>query len=321
MDYKEQAQKNMILKIRIGSHLFGTSTPDSDEDYLGIFMPFDETVFGYRTCDQVDLGFVAKDDTGRNTRDAVDFTAHEYRKFIKLALDNNPNIIHALFVNEENILFQDELGFASRLLERAEDFVHKGAYRRFVGYAHAQQHKMKIKPQNYASLEEAISCLKCFDDHRVLADVMAASNVRGTSPFKDEGKGKHIKCGDLSFERGVFVKKARRMIRHRLENATNRHVLFTKHGFDTKFGSNLIHLLMSGRELMATGRIVFPLAYAQDILDVKNGKYTPEEIEKWSDDLLEDARQAYKKTHLPSKPSGDLERFAIDEVKDWFSTF
>jgi len=84
-----------------------------------------------------------------------------------------------------------------------------------------------------------------------------------------------------------------------------------------KFASNLIHLLMSGRELMETGRIVFPLTYAKDVLDVKQGKYTPEEIEKWADDLLEDARQAYEKTTLPSGPGSALEQFAINEVRSW----
>jgi len=33
MDFKELAKENSILKIRVGSHLFGTDTPDSDIDY------------------------------------------------------------------------------------------------------------------------------------------------------------------------------------------------------------------------------------------------------------------------------------------------
>jgi len=317
VDFKEKAKQNMILKIRVGSHLFGTSTPDSDEDFVGIFMPFDETVYGFRKCDEVDLGVVDKDDTGRNTKDAIDFKLHEYRKFFRLALENNPNILHALFVNKENILFQDDCGFAENLLERAEEFIHKGAYRRFVGYAHAQQHKMKIKPQNYADLESGLEILQGFSDQLVMADVVRSIGSLENGPFKDMGNGKHIKCGDINFERGVFVKKARKMIQGRLDNATNRHVLFTKYGFDVKFASNLIHLLMSGRELMETGRIVFPLTYAKDVLDVKQGKYTPEEIEKWADDLLEDARQAYEKTTLPSGPGSALEQFAINEVRSW----
>jgi hypothetical protein len=144
-----------------------------------------------------------------------------------------------------------------------------------------------------------------------------ASLMFGTHPFKDHGSGKHIKCGDLSIERGVFVKKARKMIRERLSKATNRAVLFTKYGYDAKFGSNLIHLLMSGRELMETGQLVFPLTYAQDVLDVKQGKYSAQEIEEWAEDLKEAARKAYEKSDLPAGPWGGIEDFAMFELYKW----
>jgi len=317
MDFKKMAQDNMILKIRVGSHLFGTSTPDSDEDYFGVFMPCDETIFGFQRCDEVDLGVVDKDDTGRNTAEAVDFKIHDYRKFVKTVMENNPNFMHAIFVNEENILFKDELGFADRLLALKHRIVHKGAYRRFIKYADSQLHKMRIKPANYAALERGLELLEEeFDPDNVLADVTA--RYTGTDLiFVDQGKGKHVKCGDLFIERGTFVKKAKKMIRHRLANATSRHVLFTKYGYDTKFASNLIHLLMTGREIMETGRIKFPLTYANHVLDVKQGKYSVDEIEKWAEQLKEEARVAYEETEVRAKPAADLEKFAMRELYKW----
>lgn len=316
MDFKKMAQANQILKIRVGSHLFGTSTPDSDEDYFGVFLPPDETIYGFQRCDEVDLGITDKDDTGRNTANAVDFKIHDYRKFLKTVGENNPNFIHAIFVNDENILFKDKFGFADRMLALKDRIVHKGAYRRFVKYADSQRHKMRIKPANYAALENGLSLLEGYwDDHQVLADVVNAAQPE--SSFVDSGKGKHVKCGDLYFERGVFVKKAKRMIRERLSKATNRAVLFTKYGLDVKFASNLIHLLMAGRELMETGALVFPLTYAQDVLDVKMGKYSMQDIENWADDLVEDARQAYEKSDLPVHPWAGLEEFAMRELYVW----
>ena len=321
MDFEKWARKHMILKIRVGSHLFGTSTPDSDEDYLGVFMPPDDTIFGFQKCEEVDLGVVDKDDTGRNTKDAIDFKVHDYRKFAKTVMENNPNFIHAIFVNEENILFKDEHGFADRLLALKHQIVHKGAYRRFVKYAESQIHKMRIKPENYKALEGGLETLELlFSDNDVMADVITRCNAidggKG-SPFVGGDKSKHIKCGDLNFERGVFVKKAKKMIRHRLDNATSRVVLFTRFGYDTKFASNLIHLLMSGRELMDTGEIKFPLTYAQDVLDVKQGKYTAAQIEEWAEQLKEEARVAYEKTEVRAKPGYHLEQFIMRELYKW----
>lgn len=317
MDFKSIAIANMILKIRVGSHLFGTDTEDSDLDLFGVFMPDPRMVYGFQVCNEVDLGEVDKDDTGRNTKDAIDFKLHEYRKFVKLAMQNNPNILHVLFVNPANILFIEPFG--RRLLDKADIFVHKGAHHRFVKYADSQRHKMRIKPLNYQELEIGLKILEGLDDHLVMADVMIELGKYepglGQGAFRDVGRGKHVKCGDLSFERGVFVKKARRMIRERLSRATSRHVLFTKHGFDTKFASNLIQLLKEGIELMETGRIQFPLAYADEILHIKHGKYTAQEINEWADILVEDARVAYERSSLPKEPrSAEIEGFVVEEV-------
>lgn len=325
MDFKEIAERNKILEIRVGSHLFGTDTPDSDLDLFGIFFPSDEIIYGFQKCEEVDLGTVAKDDTGRNTKDAIDRKFHEYRKFARLAMQNNPNILHVLFVNEPNIVFMDEGGFAKRLLEKGHMFPHKGAYNRFVKYADAQRHKMKIKPENYAALELGMDLLEQFDDDKVMADVLLRyrfeDDRRSLSkdfPFIDSGKGKHIKCGDINIERGVFVKKAKRMIRERLSKATHRHVLFTKHGYDSKFASNLIHLLLEGIELMRTGWVQYPLEYRQDILDIKNGHFSIEEIDNWADELIEEARSAYEVSKLPEHPpSAEIEKFVIEEVRNW----
>jgi hypothetical protein len=187
---------------------------------------------------------------------------------------------------------------------------------------------MQIKPQNYAALEYGLELLEMFDRNLVLADVVAsqdeiiqtANGFPDVSPFKDSGKGKHVQCGDLHFERGVFVKKAKKMIRERLSRATNRVELFTKYGYDVKFGGNLIQLLKEGIEIMETGAICMPLEYRQDILDIKNGKYTAEEIMEWADDLVEDAREAYEKSELPTHPrSEEIEKLAISEVKRFLS--
>ena len=147
---------------------------------------------------------------------------------------------------------------------------------------------------------------------------MTMAELREVSPFTYEGKGKHVKCGDLSFEAGVYAKKARRMVKHRLANASQRTGLITKYGFDSKYASNLIQLLMEGIDLLKTGRVDFPLRYAQDILDIKNGKYTIEEILKWSEKLEDENRAALSETKLPKKPRfEEVEKFIILEMRRW----
>jgi uncharacterized protein len=313
MDFKETAEINKILEIRVGSHLFGTNTPTSDQDFLGIFMPYKEIIYGFQKCEEVDLSIKHKDEVGRNTSEAIDRHFHEFRKFVQLALQNNPNILHVLFVDKKNIVYMNEIG--QRLLEKALLFPHKGAYHRFVKYADSQRHKMQIQPENYTKLEQGLEVLLKENPLKAMGE------LRNKSPFVDKGKDRHIVLGDLNFEAGVYVKNAIGMIEHRLKNATNRVELYTKYGFDTKFGANLIQLLLEGIELLSTGKIEMPLKYRQDILDIKKGKHSAEDIMNWSARLIEEAREAYESSELPSEPRvKELEKFAIKEVERFLTS-
>ena len=52
-DFRKHSIDNMILKFRVGSHLYGTNTPESDEDFSGVFMPHENTVFGFERAEEV----------------------------------------------------------------------------------------------------------------------------------------------------------------------------------------------------------------------------------------------------------------------------
>ena len=311
-DYSGVARRNQILKVRVGSYLFGTNTPDSDLDYEGIFMPNEDLVFGFGRCREVDLGIKAKDETGRNTADAVDYKIREYRDFCLLALENNPNILNVLFANDKNVVFQNEYG--ARLRERASWFPNKACIRRFKGYAMSQLKKMDVKPENYNSLKFAEEILLGKDPRDVLVNAIQGVGL----PFDDHGPGKHIKVGDIFFERSIQVKKAMRLIRERLDRVSSRVKMWEEFGFDTKFGSNLIQMLLEGVEIVTTGRLVFPMVQAELILSVKRGEYTRGEIIEMADGLEADIDRAAEKTPLPSKSRyRDIHKFVIEEVRRW----
>ena len=57
-----------ILEIRVGSHLYGTNTENSDEDFSGIVLPTMEEIFGFEHMDEIDVGVKDKDVNGKNIR-------------------------------------------------------------------------------------------------------------------------------------------------------------------------------------------------------------------------------------------------------------
>jgi hypothetical protein len=317
-DAQKTALDNRVLEIRSGSHLYGTSTPTSDEDFVGVFMPSEEYLFGFKNVEECKINIVSKDESGKNTKDAVDRTLHEFRRFCKLAMENNPNVLELMFVDEKNIVFSNDIG--NELLSRAYLFPHKELYRGFVGYARAQKHKMIIKKDNYFGLLEGLEILDSLEDKMTMGQVYDTykTNEKLGGLFIKKGTGVHIHIGDICFEPSVYVKKARAQLKERIDKATNRTELILKNGYDSKFSSHLIRLLHEGIELLETGGLQFPLKNADEIISIKTGCWTLEDILKYSDELEIKCEEAYKSSSLVSSPRfNEIEKFVIETTKSF----
>lgn len=128
------AKRNQIIKVVTGSNLYGTNRSESDFDYVGIFIPDKEYVYGLKRCDEVDLSY--NDDSGKR----IDFRSYSLLKFIKLAINNNPNIMSVFFCPDKCIPNCNTWGW--QLLDAKKLFLSKKAYHTFRGYAHAQRRKI-----------------------------------------------------------------------------------------------------------------------------------------------------------------------------------
>lgn len=310
---REQAEKNKILEIVHGSHLYGTSTPESDEDFVGVFLPPADYVFGLKSVEEVDLGFKDKGDDGKNTAAAVDRKLYEFRKFLRLCLDNNPNILEVLFVNDENIIHVDDR-FGKALLEMKEIMPSKRCIPKFIGYANAQKHKMVIKQDHFNELMSGYRILEITEDKLTMGQLY--DRMDKSSDYKNlflkKGGGLHIHVGDICFEPGVYVKKARRRMKERLDKVTNRVNLFTKYGFDTKFASHLIRLLYEGIELLETGKLEFPLKKAPMLRAIRDGEMKMHEVLQLADDIQSDIENLKVKSDLRDKPEyNKVEEFCM----------
>ena len=308
-ELREQAEKNRILEIVSGSHLYGTSTPTSDKDYVGVFMPPKEYVIGLKSVQEVDIGIKDKNEDGKNTQDAVDRKLYEYRKFLNLALGSNPNIIEILFVNLESIVSCTLVG--SELLDSRKLFISKLCMPKFIGYAHSQKHKMIIRRDHFNELRLAYQELEKYDHKNVMVEVynecttqyFPDGQANGEPLFWKKDTGHHIHCGDLCFEPSVYVKKAREILKDRLDKATNRSELVLKYGFDVKFASHLIRLLMEGLWLLENGELVFPLPFADVIKDIKAGKWEIGQVVELADKLEERMEETAARSKIPKVPN------------------
>lgn len=116
-------ESRAIYIVRAGSHAYGTNLPTSDEDTRGVCVPPADYLIGLKDWEQ------HEDKT-------IDRTIYGLHKFVRLALNCNPNIIELLHVREEDILLITEAG--RRLRKFAPRFLSKRAFKTFGGYAVAQ---------------------------------------------------------------------------------------------------------------------------------------------------------------------------------------
>lgn len=84
---------DILLKGVVGSTAYGLATPESDVDYMGVFLEPRESFLGLRPFDD-------KDSTVHRTGTEEDITIHELGKFMRLALKSNPAILEMLWLPE-----------------------------------------------------------------------------------------------------------------------------------------------------------------------------------------------------------------------------
>ncbi len=229
MQEQEMAKKNLIFKAITGSKLYGTDTPKSDADYVGVFVPDKEYLLGLKTCEQVEFKTNPSDSGRRNTKEDVDMTIYSLPKFIKLCSQNNPNILELLFVDDKHVLHTSP--YWEEILQNKHLFVSKKVQHTFLGYAHSQKQK-------------------------ILTKVPEGSRVEYIEKF----------------------------------------------GYDVKFASHLIRLLVEGLELLNDGQLRFPITMNRYIRDVKEGKYPLEQVLAKADELESLVMQSSITSKLPYSP-------------------
>jgi predicted nucleotidyltransferase len=95
--------------------------------------------------------------------------------------------------------------------------------------------------------------------------------------------------------------------------------LVEKFGYDTKNASHLIRLLRMGIETLREGKVNVWREDAEELISIKQGKFTLEQIQDMANDLFEDAKVAFEKSGLPKEvDKAFVEKLLIAIIRDYF---
>ena len=258
---------NLIFLTLAGSRSYGTHTETSDYDYRGICIPPTDYFMGLKSFDQAEC---------RRT----DTTIYSIKKFIKLLIDCNPNIIELLFANEENIVYKHPI--MDVLLNDKEFWLSKRAKNTFLGYATSQLkriegHKKWIdnpveEPKRgtwgIAMDKSQLNALRIFANHELLNMGLSEHYV---TVLREEQK--------YATEMQNY-KNYKQWMDHRNET---RAALEALAGYDTKHAMHLIRLLNMALEIAMHKNINVKRPDADFLREIRNGKYDYEWIIKYAE--------------------------------------
>lgn len=311
MEEQEIAKKNLILKMEVGSNMYGTFTPASDKDYMGVFIPPEEYILGNKKCEQVEDRTNSSGSGRQNTNKDVDTIIYSLPKYFHLLAANNPNVIETLFVPLRNIQFQTDLG--KKILMSSPIFVSKKVKHTFLGYAFTQRKSLTHKRERFEVLKDALDKLYDLDEQgiEVLDD-----RLNLVSKLREDGTWGQ-------YEKGQKVQTVVKLIEDEVNKYGHRLELIRKFGYDTKYASHLIRLLDEGLQLLVEGHLTLPLTQNNLIRDIKLGKYKLDKVLKMADDKEKLVEQAYinsKLQHTPDlKAISDLQIVLLKEYWGWSS--
>lgn len=324
----------MILsKTVYGSHLYGTSTPESDTDYKGLFVPSLKDLFLQRAPRT--LHYDTGDKNRRNTSEDVDCELFSLGQFINMAIQGETAVLDMLHTPDHMILESSDVW--RYLVQHRSEFytTHMKAY---LGYVRKQAAKYGVKGNRLRDLTAVgnanddimrqygpsrineLKALKVRDITKFLPEteftgfITETDRKGGTQTFYQVlGRKYQMTLDFVEFKR--LVGEIQRDYGDRARKAE------AAEGIDWKALSHAMRGAVQLEEIYETGDLQFPLKRKDRVLAVKTGKVPFKEVQQELEDLVDRVEllsiQA-SKNGMRSKVDADRwERFVVDVYKKW----
>jgi len=315
-----------IVRIKFGSHLYGTSTPESDTDYKSVHIPTARDILLQRA--EAVRGTKVKVHEGqRNTADDVDDESYALHRYLQLLSEGQTVAIDMLFAPDwaidgatagVNLLWWRRIQANKNLL-----LTKKSAA--FVGYCRQQANKYGIKGSRVAAAKKAMEffaeCSKDCGGLTRLQDVRVSlykalideadehtAIVQGGTVERPET---FFECCNRKVSLGNTVKAAYEIYKRIYEEYGDRaRRAESNEGIDWKALSHAVRVGWEALELLNTGAITFPLPHAPRILAIKQGRMPYDSVASEIEQLLEEVEKA----SLVSKLRNTADQAFIEEL-------
>lgn len=311
-----------IVRMVFGSHLYGTNTEDSDQDFMSVKLPSIRDVF---------LGKIFKEETiqsgdahSNNTKNDIDEKIYSLHRFIEMACEGQMVALDMLHAPEN--MLKESTYVWKYIVKNREKFYNKNILP-FVEYARKQAAKYGIKGSRLQEVSLLIDLLQKQDANLPLKCVwnmlplgehikIIESNIC-LNPYREI---RQVQIVGKKFQETSKIGYILPTLEKYQEEYGKKAILAKENkGIDWKAVSHAFRAAIEVKELLLTHTITLPLKEAEFIKEIKLGKldYTTE-VSPLLDELMAEVEIASRTSTLPEAPDYKFwESFIISTLMEY----
>lgn len=303
------------MKGYFGSHLYGTSTPESDVDFKEIFIPHPKDILMCRAMNHTNLN--TNDTATKNSKDDIDHELFSLKYFFELASAGETIALDMLHT-PSNLVVKSDLPDVWKFIQDNRSHFYTTDMKSYLGYVRKQAAKYGVKGSRLADLRKVIDIIKDipewkYDDRPLqkglnerwkvqdIQDKLPIGEFLEWTTFKDHKSGEQHFYNVLGrkFQTTITIHEMKHsLIKLWDEYGERARKAEANEGIDWKALSHAYRAGIQLMEIYKTGDLVYPLEFSQSVLEIKKGnvpfKHVQQALEEVVDEVERLASQAAK---------------------------
>lgn len=142
-----------VMKSYFGSHLYGTSTPESDVDFKEIFVPPARDILIGNVKEHMSKN--TNNTSSKNTKDDIDHELYSLKYFFKLAADGETVALDMLHTPPE-LVVKSDLPDVWKFIQDNRSRFYTTNMKSYLGYVRKQASKYGVKGSRLAALRDVL---------------------------------------------------------------------------------------------------------------------------------------------------------------------
>lgn len=300
----------LLVKMKFGSHVYGTNVPTSDQDYKAVYLPDAKDILLQKAKNIIHEN--TNGDGSKNSAQDVDTEYISVQRYLELLCEGQTVALDMLFCPDKFIVEGSDIGLWKIIKLNKDRFLHSGVLS-FIGYCRTQANKYGIKGSRMKAIKESLELFEKLKTDKELYSKVRLENVEYNSLTKNDhinltvckaANGKeelHLEICNRKFGMRTKIEYVVDTLNKIYDGYGHRAKLAEQNdGIDWKALMHAVRVQCEARELLTTGTISFPRPEKELLLKIRKGEMDYKDVAKIIEEGLEELEGM--ESSLPPKP-------------------